>query len=369
MKKFFLSFIVLTTILFNYSCSKEDLTTFDESATLSYILSDTSFTFSEADAEETGVTVTITEPNVGFSAAPEYRLYFDFVGGDFSNAEYISLGNSEVTNVKVIDLNTVLINLGVPALTVTNVDVKAAAVYGPKIIFSEKQQISVSLYPTEYPNLYLVGDATASGWDNNSNNYPLFKDPVLNGRYYYKGYFAAGNIKLLESKGNWQPQWGRGATAGSLAGNPATQSGDPETIPVATAGYYTLFVDLVNLTYTLTPFDASASINYPTIGILGAATATGWGSDTDMVKSSFDPHIWYITSFHLNQSAGGDCDCGFKFRANNAWDSNWGGAENPPSLNYGVGALGGKNIGVPTTGNYLIFFNDLDMRYTYILLN
>ena len=218
----------------------------------------------------------------------------------------------------------------------------------------------------DFPNLFLVGDATAAGWNNNNNNYPMFNDPDQSGLYHYTGYFNAGSVKLLEQKGQWQPQWGKGASDNQLAGNPGTQTNDPDVIAVPTAGYYTLTVNLANLSYTLTPYDTSGATEYSTIGVLGRATPTAWDSDTDMTKSTFDPHIWYMT-LDMNQSDGGDCDCGFKFRADNAWDVDWGGVQNPPTLHYGVAEQGGKNIGVPETGTYTIFFNTLDLRYFYII--
>ena len=217
-----------------------------------------------------------------------------------------------------------------------------------------------------YPELYLVGNATASDWNPNNGNHPMFKDVDQGGLYFYTGYFNSGSIKLVEDTG-WQPQWGKGENDGELAGNPATQDGDPGTIDVTTAGYYTLTVDIVDLTYTLEAYDASGITEYDTIGVIGRATPTAWDSDTDMTKSTFNPHIWYMT-LDLMESDGGDCDCGFKFRADNAWDTAWGGIENPPTLNHGIASLtDGKNIGVPETGNYTIFFNTLDNRYFYIL--
>ena len=70
-------------------------------------------------------------------------------------------------------------------------------------------------------NLYLVGSSVAAGWDPSNNNHPMFKDPTEEGIFVYTGYFMAGDVKLLE-KGDWQPQWGKGAADGELAGNPDT---------------------------------------------------------------------------------------------------------------------------------------------------
>ena len=51
--------------------------------------------------------------------------------------------------------------------------------------------------------LYLVGDATAAGWNNNNNNTPIFRDGENDDIYYFDGRFAGGDgvegFKLLES--------------------------------------------------------------------------------------------------------------------------------------------------------------------------
>ena len=289
---------------------------------------------------------------------------------NFTNPRLLKETSSLDTTITHEVINQAALTLGVTPLTATAMKLRVIAVMestsGEIIRNSDPIAISLTAYPN-YPELYLVGDATAAGWDTNNNNHVMFKDPYQSGKYVYRGYFNAGQIKMVEVKGQWQPQWGKGATDGSLAGNPGTQTNDPGTIVVATAGYYTFTVNMANLTYTLEAYDASSAPTYATIGIIGQATPTGWGSDTDMTQSSFNPHIWYNNSMSLNQSVGGDCDCGFKFRADNDWPNSWGGEQNPPTENYGIATLsGGKNIGVPETGTYTVFFNDLDGRYWYV---
>lgn len=199
--------------------------------------------------------------------------------------------------------------------------------------------------PATFPdNLFLVGDATAAGWDPNNNNHPMFKDPNNVGIYKYTGFFKAGSVKLLEAT-DWQPQWGKGAGDGLLAGNPGTQSNDPGTIDIASEGYYTLQVNFNDRTYTLEAYDASAAATYSTIGVIGSATPTGWDSDTDMTQSSFDPHIWYISNFTITDGA-------MKFRAEDGWDVNWG--DN------------GNDINV-SAGTYNMWLNDLTGEYNLIL--
>lgn len=230
---------------------------------------------------------------------------------------------------------------------------------------SEVKSITVVLPEDEgegeevFKNLFLVGSATATGWDNtaNSNNYPLFRDAENPNLYHYTGKFNGGGdaaFKLIEVKGAWAPQYG--GQNGTLVYRATEADPDPAAIPVSTEGYYTLTVDIDEMTYTLEPFDASGATTYSTIGILGDATADGWDADQDLTQSSFDPHIWYIRGIEL-----GDGEA--KFRANDAWDVNWGG----DTALSGMATMNGPNIPV-AEGTYDVWFNDLTGRYIFIPL-
>lgn len=227
---------------------------------------------------------------------------------------------------------------------------------GPWDIFIDTNLKSITLVKVITPdNLFLVGDAVASDWNPNNNNTPLFKDQSQSGVFNYTGFFKAGGegFKFLEI-GDWHPQWGKGASDGELAGNPATQEGDPSAITVPTDGYYTLQVDFNTLSYTFESFDASSATIFMTIGVIGDATdkadidndgtPDGWQSDKDMTRSTFDSHIWYINGVILE-------DGEIKFRADNDWNDSWG--DN------------GGNIAV-SAGTYNIWLNDITGAYILI---
>ncbi|RSK41902.1 SusF/SusE family outer membrane protein [Mangrovimonas spongiae] len=204
-------------------------------------------------------------------------------------------------------------------------------------------------------DLYLVGDATAPGWSENNNNPAIIRHADNENMYTFRGYFVGGGegFKLLEVLGQWQPQWGVGASTGEAAVNDGTGS-DPTAFPITDSGYYEFTLDTDAMTYTLDTYDASAATDYTTIGIIGDATVGGWDADTDMTQSTFDPHIWYMNDVEIG-------DGEMKFRAENDWATNWG--NNTPLS--GFGTLDGANIPV-TAGIYNIWFNDLDGGYILI---
>ena len=226
--------------------------------------------------------------------------------------------------------------------------------------FSEILSVNVELPEAEEEGeapkmeLYLVGDATAAGWDPANNNTPLFRDGENENIYYFQGRFAGGadveGFKFLQTN-EWQPQWG--LSNGELT-NSDILGEDPNAFPVEDDAYYSLMVNVDEMTYTWEAIDESAADVQTNIGIIGDSTPDGWDADTNMTQSEFNPHIWYIQGIEL-------VDGFAKFRANDAWDINWG-SETPLS---GQTTSGGPDIPV-TAGTYDVWFNTLDGRYTFI---
>lgn len=208
---------------------------------------------------------------------------------------------------------------------------------------------------------YLVGDATEAGWSENNNNTPLFRDAENDDIYYFEGRFAGGDdvegFKLLETLGQWQPQWGVADgefTSSDILGD------DPDAFEVENDAYYALEVNVAEMTYSFEEIDESGATVYDAIGLVGDGTSVGWPTDDnpspdiEMTQSEFNPHIWYAEDVELS-------DGPIKFRADFAWDANWG-ADTFPA---GESAVDGPDIPA-TEGVYNIWFNTLDGRYILI---
>lgn len=90
---------------------------------------------------------------------------------------------------------------------------------------------------------------------------------------------------------------------------------------------------------------------FPSIGIIGDATPTGWDSDTDMTTT--DGVTYTIENFTLGAGT-------VKFRQDNAWTNNWGGATWPS----GTGISNGSNI-PSQPGLYNITFNLSTLAYNF----
>jgi starch-binding outer membrane protein SusE/F len=309
----------------------------------------------EEDAEEF-IVFNVSPADFGVNTDITYTLQMDKPGSNFASPA--NLGSSSSTSIEVLisDINTNAIAKGVESGESGPMEFRVRAVPNRSLspIFGEVTTITVDTYKKALPfrNLFLVGNATAAGWNNNNNNTPLFRDPQEPNKFSYTGYFEAGEFKLLERLNQWQPQYGTNG-GNAVAVNPGGGN-DPGSFVVATAGYYTFSVNIEANTFTLEPFSGNTAQPHTTIGIIGSATQGGWDASTAMNNTNFDRHIWSITATLVNGE--------MKFRANNAWTVNWG-ANTPMS---GKSVQDGPNIPVDA-GSYKVWFNSLDGRYLLIL--
>ena len=168
-------------------------------------------------------------------------------------------------------------------------------------------------YTVGKPVLYMAGDA--NGW--NQIDYLSSEDGVHFTGYMY---LNQNGFKFCTQK-NWDGTNYGGAFFGESEDN---------IMMTQEAGFYQVDVDLSARTYTLSPF---------TIGIIGNATPSGWGADTDMTYNPTE-RCWEIKNIELTV---GEC----KFRANDDpnYKINWGGT--PNNL-----VQDGANIAINEAGTY-----------------
>ncbi|MFE3847090.1 SusE domain-containing protein [Flavobacterium sp. LB3P45] len=284
--------------------------------------------------------------NYGGNVQVTYAVEIDKKGNAFKTPQSIgSVISANQVSVSVEQLNNAAVVLKAASGSPVEFEVRVKSSTGAMApMYSNVVGIIINSYNPVIPKrqLFLVGDATAAGWnvDKNTND-ALFRDSVNDNLYTYTGYFGTGDVKLIEKRGLWQPQWGTNAGT-ALAVNPGAGT-DPGSFKILTAGYYTFVVNIATMTVSLTPFTASTATTYATIGLVGDSTSGGWDVSTPMVKSTFDPHIWRV-GVTLTKGK-------LKFRANNAWAVSWG--------------QGGADILVEA-GKYDIYFNDLDGKYILI---
>ena len=184
----------------------------------------------------------------------------------------------------------------------------------------------------------VIGDATVNGWDSAT---ALTQDAANPDMWVGAVNLTDGGLQFI---GNDSIRWG----ADAWPSGTATLDGD--TIP-AVAGEWMVSFNTKSGDYAFTEI-----VIYESVGIIGTVLPTGFeGDDVDMVRDESDSTKWSLRIDLLDGEA--------KFRADDAWDVNWGGGDFPS----GVATMGGPNIPV-TAGDYLITFSSLTGDYNFQLI-
>ena len=270
--------------------------------------------------------------NFGGAVQVNYVVEMDKKGNEFKTPKEIgsALPSENQVSVSVESMNGAALVLKATPFSPIEFEVRVKATAGTlPAMYSSVIGIVVTAYTTENPKLWVPGGyAAASG-------YPKDWDPATSpqlsasgfGKVDFEGYinFNDANAEYkFTSFPEWKGEFGAGAAAGTL---------DPKgaNFKIPTAGYYQIVVDTEKLTYK-----ATATV----WGIIGDGTPGGWDNSTAMTYNK-TTKVWTLTA-NLTQKE-------MKFRANNAWDINYGdkGAD-------GILELNSDNIKVPSAGNYTI---------------
>lgn len=304
-------------------------------------------------------TLTVSWDRATYTVPVEVKYHVEISSAaSFTNPYLLAQTTQSVTNVSFTnkEMNEATKRIGLVPFKSQKMYFRVTSYLGEQVQKQQSNVTSINITPYlasptyDFADLYLIGDATAGGWDNaatNGNLLPMLKtaDPA---KYTFTGLFKAGGFKMIKVKGSWDAQFGLGAAAGQLS----TDGGSGD-IKVLTEGYYKLTVDTAALTYTFEPVTAPA-MTYTSISIIGSVNGN-WDTDTQLTQSSFDPHLWTKSGVSLTEGE-------FKFRANNSWDTSWG----TNSEFFGTATINGANIPLTSEWTYDVYFNDATGAYTLI---
>ena len=339
-------FVVGIAALSLSACRKNDeQLVLQPASTVTLTSSASSVSLTSANAAQNAVTFNWTPAQYGYSAATLYTVQLDKAGNSFKAPVEISAGNSTSLVVTVTDLNQTLIKVGLPAGASSQFEARVrselvlngatAATMMPTYSASTTLTGSPYLVVITYPSIYVPG--AYQSWS--PATAPALASVSSNNVYEGYVYFNMASEFKFTSVQSWDgTNYGVGST-----GKLSTTGGN---LSVAAPGYYLLKADLNSLTYTATP---------TTWSVIGAATPTGWDADTPLTYDAATG-TWR-TTLALKQDV-------IKFRANGAWDINFGDTKADGLLDYG-----GDNINVPSAGTYTVVL-DLSKpgNYTYQLI-
>ncbi|MDR9417345.1 SusE domain-containing protein [Gracilimonas sp.] len=348
MKKLNLLIFVLTGLLVFASCEDSlgpKFSTNVEPTKITTGPSGESIVLTEENADETAFEIEWSKPGVGFRTAADYKVEMAPSGTDFESPTDLGQTSETSFSMTVGEFNNSLLAAGLPANVESEIEVRVITDINDDIEQMLSDPISMSVTPyfidVSYPQIFVPGSyQSASGYGNDwtPQDAPPLTSVESNEQYEGYVYMAnGGNQYKFTPERDWDADYGDSGGDGSLeAGGNNIELADP--------GYYKINVNLNTLTYTV--------LNTQW-GVIGSATPNGWDSDQDMSYDLVDK-VWTIT---LNLSAGE-----MKFRANDAWDLDYGDNEGDGILDQG-----GSNIQVAESGNYTVTLDLSEAPYSYSL--
>lgn len=248
-------------------------------------------------------------------------LSYTFTVGELNTA-FISQLKLDSTKNNMIEMR-VIASIGGSAATVLVSNILSFIVKP----YSEPEQIDYLWVPGSY-----------QGWDPGGAPRVGSKDGEA-----FEGYvnFPDPNVQFKFTN---QPDW-NGTNYGDGGGNVLSPDGAAGNLTMAEAGFYRLKPNIETLTW------AYEKVNWAMIG-----NFNGWATDAPLTYNAVTGKL-EIASIALTEG-------GFKFRANNGWDLQFGfDASTPGILSYA-----GSDLQVPESGDYKV---ELDLRnplqYTYQL--
>lgn len=371
--KYITFFLAVMTLGFFTSC-EDDSDLFTANPTTPITLAELPITTIVLDATNPGnpaVTFSWNEANYGQPAAENYVVQLSSDQAFTNPVDATSVSGTTTATLSVNELNSSAGSAGLPPFILSTLYARVISSIGAQNGLPVSSNIiSFEVQPYfnyTFEDYYLVGNGTSADWNNNSNNPPLFRDAENGNLYNYTGFFTKGGggegdgrFKVLEVRGQWQPQWGTTypdgsdpiETSGGIAGNPGTQDSDPGRFGVQADGYYTFTINFSSNTYSIAPYSAAGATVYSSMTLQGS----GIGSDTPMTQLSFDSHLWYVSSVNLQP---GDV------QIMTSSGSTWGGS----TEFSGTATEGGGSIPVVVQDDYEVWFNDLTGEYIMIPLN
>ena len=346
-----LLFLGLAFVLAWGACKKEETQiVLNPNAKLEATLSATTLTLLKDNPDVDVLTVSWVKPDFGFPAAASYSVIVDKKGNNFAKPVTIGVGSDLKKAFKKVELNNLIIGLGLAAGTAADLDFKVESLIGTRTVLSTtivNAKVTTFIDKLDLSTPWgIVGDATANGW--NGPDQPVYKTDVANELVAFVT-LNDGQIKFRKNN-DWAENLGATGSVEPFLGTSGSLVANGKNLGVK-KGTYKISFNPIALTFKIEPL---------TWGLVGDATTNGWnGPDMPM---RYDPTV-DLWRAEVKLVAGQ-----IKFRLNNDWGTNYGATGSVEPAPIGTGgslAAGGKNFGV-TAGTYLITADFKTLKYTIV---
>jgi hypothetical protein len=296
----FIGFLVI-------SCEKdEDQAVINETTTGKLSVDKSAIILNELTANDAVINFTWTKPTFNIAVVSTQQIELGIKGSNFKKSATVDFANDATSGaITHAAMNAAMFSIGATADAVNDIEARLKTSVGAAAFYSNVVAIKVTPYTPNpdlvYPKINVPGGyAGAAGYaDWTPGNSPNLFSPAKDSQYRGFIYVTSANS---EYKFTINQDWaGDKGDDGTFTGK-LLETGEVNA-KAATAGTYYLKVDWALNTYS------SVLANF---GVIGDATPTGWGSDTNFVYNPATK-TYVINSIALNNTGV------FKFRANDDW--------------------------------------------------
>lgn len=309
MKNLFKILALVFTGLIVLSCEKdEDQAVINETSAGKISADKSAIVLNELNANDAVISFTWTKPTFNIAVVPNQKVEFGMKGDGFKKSAAIDFSNDMTSGSAThAAMNAAMFAIGAVPDVVNDIEVRLKTSVGSAVFYSNVIALKVTPYTPNpdlvYPKINVPGAyAGAAGYANwTPSNSPNLFSPEKNDKY-------RGFIFIKDASGdNGKYKFAINQDWPGNKGDDGTNTGKlkvdgPDIVPAA-AGTYYIKVDWAANTYS------SVLANF---GVIGDATPTGWGSDTDFVYNPATK-TYVINSIALSNTGV------FKFRANDDW--------------------------------------------------
>ncbi|BFO67157.1 SusE domain-containing protein [Chryseobacterium sp. KCF3-3] len=309
MKNLFKILALVFTGLIVFSCEKdEDQAVINETSAGKISADKSAIVLNELNANDAIITFTWTKPTFNIAVVPNQKVEFGIKGDGFKKSATIDFSNDMTSGSAThAAMNAAMFAIGAVPDVVNDIEVRLKTSVGSAAFYSNVIALKVTPYTPNpdlvYPKINVPGAyAGAAGYANwTPSNSPNLFSPEKNDKY-------RGFIFIKDASGdNGKYKFAINQDWPGNKGDDGTNTGklklDGSDIVPAAAGTYYMKVDWAANTYS------AVLANF---GVIGDATPTGWGSDTDFVYNPATK-TYVINSIALSNTGV------FKFRANDDW--------------------------------------------------
>ena len=352
-----------TTLLLIACDKKNDLTVFSRGTAPVLSASTTTIAPSPADSDKVVLTLNWSNPKYATdSSNQKFTVEFDSTGKNFAHESTIVINTALSANITAKQLNNVLLGSGYAFGVPVTMDVRVTSSYANNNERLSSNVIQMRMTPYVVPpkvvppaskTLFLVGSATAGGWDNPvpvpAQQFTRLDSVTYDGTFFMNG---GGSYDLLPVDGDWSSKYN--VASGSVPG--LNQGGDFQfstgpgsDIPGPDAtGTYKIRFNFQSGKFTVTPVQAYSLLYAPGDYQGWSLSKTTHALGSPAADGKYDGYI--------NFPSGGTYE--FKFATAPDWSTALG--------DGGSGTLSssGGNLTVPGAGFYHMTANTTDKTWS-----